>query len=234
MRIPCKSRHRTACTHIDTRTHTHFWVHRCTAVGPHPPHQPPRYPSYSPTPPSCRHPQLGRGPKTGLEASQPLAAFALPLFPETEPCSFFLFLPGLNKDPVKAESLKAIKPSIRVRALPCSPQAATLPSRDQEISWKTPSAAWSWLGAWVVKARRRVSGQSSRDSHSVNLTCLLHPTPSLASSCWDSKDGIGQTIGEKYKSQAWLRGLWIELLWQRTQSLSPVPQFPLDAVGHLP
>lgn len=54
---------------------------------------------------------------------------------------------------------------------------------------------------------QEVSGQSSRDSHSVNLTSPLHPTPSLASSCWDSKDGIGQTVGEKYKSQAWLRGL---------------------------
>lgn len=169
-------------------------MHRYTAVVPHPPPQPPRHPSYSPTPPSCRYPQLGRRAKTGREAAQPLTAFALPLFPEPEPCSFFLFLPGLNKDPVEAESLK---PSIRVRTVPCSPQAATLPSWDQGISWKRPGAPWSWLGAWAIKARRRASGQSSRDSHSVNLTSPLTPTPSPASSLlgvqgWDWTDCWGE------------------------------------------
>ena len=105
--------------------------------------------------------------------------------PETDPCSFFLFLPGLNKDLVEAESLK---PQIRVQAVPSSPQAGTLLSWEQGISWKRPGATWSWLGAWAVKARGRASGQSSRDSHSVNLakTLLLlfqqapapHPIPS--------------------------------------------------------
>ena len=64
----------------------------------------------------------------------------------------------------------------------------------------------------------------------------LPPAPPLP--CWDSRDWTGQTVGQKYESQAWLGfpkvgnlRLWIKLLWQRTGGLTlPYPQFPQGSV----
>lgn len=100
----------------------------------------------------------------------------------------------------------------------------------------------SWLGAWAAKARTRDTWTMPKGFTLVNLdedpSFYFSPSPPPPDLCCDSKDWIGQTLGEKRKSgmarvsRVGSLRLGIELLQRSLRTA--LPQCPLGGVGQFP
>lgn len=168
--------------------------------------------------------------------SRPPLSCCLPPFPsrETEPRSFFLFLPGLNKDLVGAENcISESELSFEAHRLGLSAflGVGTL--------WRTPGATWVLAGGLGCKSQDTGHMDNAQGIHTCEpgrrpLLLFQHvaPTPDP---CCDSKDWIGQTLGEKRKSgmarvsRVGSLRLGIELLQRSLRTA--LPQCPLGGVG---